>query len=109
MSVIAGHFARQPELANVIKQLDAKIRTIIADNQKMQQYKFDPETMADLYFKISSQLVDSPDERISWLENLSNYHKVVRIALKPLSGCNSVLILLFLYSKSTSKKALKLK
>lgn len=44
----------------------------------MQQYKFDPETMADIYVKISEQLVDSPDERIGWLQNLAQFHKSVR-------------------------------
>lgn len=40
----------------------------------MQEYRYDPEMMANLYEDISRQLFDSPDERITWLENLSNFH-----------------------------------
>jgi hypothetical protein len=40
----------------------------------MQEYRYDPEMMAHLYEEISCQLLDSPDERITWLENLSSFH-----------------------------------
>lgn len=41
----------------------------------MQEYRYDPEMMAHLYEDISRQLLDSPDERITWLENLSLFHE----------------------------------
>jgi hypothetical protein len=41
----------------------------------MRQFAYDPEMMCSLYYKISTQLLESPDERIAWLENLANFHK----------------------------------
>src|SRR5947209_1844163 len=40
----------------------------------MRQFSYDPEMMCNLYYKISTQLLESPDERVAWLENLANFH-----------------------------------
>jgi len=44
----------------------------------MQKYNYDPEMIGDLYHGVARRLVDSPDERISWLMNLSSFHAHVR-------------------------------
>ena len=31
--------------------------------------------ISNLYYKISRNLLESPDERVAWLENLAAYHK----------------------------------
>lgn len=43
-------------------------------NIKMGEYQFHPALMAHVYLKISRELRESPDESITWLENLSYYH-----------------------------------
>jgi hypothetical protein len=43
----------------------------------MREYRYDPEMMADLYYGISREFLESPDERITWLESLASYHKQV--------------------------------
>jgi hypothetical protein len=43
----------------------------------MSQYQYDPEMMADLYYKISKEFMESPDERITWLESLAETHRAV--------------------------------
>jgi hypothetical protein len=50
LSAITKHFKNnEPSIAQVTEQLDVKIRSIIADHKKMQQYEYDPEMIADLY------------------------------------------------------------
>jgi hypothetical protein len=67
--------ATAPQVAAVIKELDEKIRSIISDNMKMKQYSYDPDMTADLIYDISTRLLESPDERISWLENLAEFYR----------------------------------
>jgi len=75
-AVISKYFATEEKsIGSVVDQLEAKIRSIITDNLKIQQFEYDPETIVDLYYGISKQLLDHPDERITWLDNLSEYHK----------------------------------
>ena len=38
---------------------------------------WDPERTAELYYQISKGFVDSPDLRVTWLENLANFHNKV--------------------------------
>lgn len=76
LAVVSKYFASQEKsIGEIVTQLEAKIRTIITDNLKIQKFKYDPETIVDLYYRISKQLLDHPDERITWLGNLAGYHK----------------------------------
>lgn len=74
LDMVRKHFKGTPAIADTAGQLEAKIRSIISDNQKMLMYQHDPEMMGDLIYGISRQLTDSPDERISWLQNLAQFH-----------------------------------
>lgn len=38
------------------------------------EFRFDPEMTADLYYQVAVDYVDSPDLRVTWMENLSTYH-----------------------------------
>ena len=40
----------------------------------MKRYEHDPESMVDTYYGISKQMIDHPDERITWLESLSKFY-----------------------------------
>jgi hypothetical protein len=58
-----------------LEELEKKVEKILEDNAKMKQYEYDSETLIDLYYAMSRNLEDSPDERIGWLENVAEMHK----------------------------------
>eukprot|EP01098_Paradermamoeba_levis_P015957 TRINITY_DN8385_c0_g1_i1.p1 TRINITY_DN8385_c0_g1~~TRINITY_DN8385_c0_g1_i1.p1 ORF type:complete len:345 (+),score=116.01 TRINITY_DN8385_c0_g1_i1:86-1036(+) len=58
-----------------ISELTQRIFTLLDYSTKISQNFFDPETMSDLFYKISNSYLDSPDLRIQWLNNLSSYHR----------------------------------
>eukprot|EP01125_Pyxidicula_operculata_P010724 TRINITY_DN352_c2_g1_i5.p1 TRINITY_DN352_c2_g1~~TRINITY_DN352_c2_g1_i5.p1 ORF type:complete len:1457 (+),score=276.94 TRINITY_DN352_c2_g1_i5:217-4587(+) len=62
-------------VAKQVKNLEDQMISVIKDHEKMGEFVYDPEMMCTLYNKISSQLLESPDLRITWLENLANFHK----------------------------------
>eukprot|EP01125_Pyxidicula_operculata_P015717 TRINITY_DN535_c1_g1_i1.p1 TRINITY_DN535_c1_g1~~TRINITY_DN535_c1_g1_i1.p1 ORF type:complete len:1661 (-),score=335.16 TRINITY_DN535_c1_g1_i1:2922-7904(-) len=78
-SVITKYFKKSHEtdinLVRAVEVLEEQIKNVIRDHERMKQYSYDPEMICSLYYKISCQLVESPDERIAWLENLATYHK----------------------------------
>ena len=61
-------------VADTIKQ----IKKLMIYSQQLQQYKDYPEVIAELYLKISNRNKDSPDVRITWLDELSRKHSNVR-------------------------------
>lgn len=62
-------------IADQVAVLESKVRTVIADQSKLNALAYDSETIASLYVKISAELRDSPDERIAWLSNLAEFHR----------------------------------
>lgn len=50
---------------------------VIRDSHKMKEMSWDPERTAELYYQISKGFIDSPDLRITWLENLSRHYEEV--------------------------------
>jgi hypothetical protein len=70
---VKEHFQGNAAISQVVGSLDSRIRSIITDHKKMHDYEFDSETMIDLYYQVSRQLIDSPDERITWLQNLAEF------------------------------------
>ena len=87
----------EPAISPVFEELEARIRGIIADNHKIQQYNYDPEMIGDLYYGVTRKLIDSPDERITWLCNLASFHQEVQTNLKRVLTCFFPLINSFLH------------
>lgn len=58
-----------------LEELQAKVQRILEDVRKMKQYEYDVETLIDVYYGMSRNLEDSPDERIVWLENVAELHR----------------------------------
>jgi len=58
---------------NVIA-LCERLQGVIRDSIKMKEYEWDPEMTADLYYQMSLGYTDSPDLRVTWLDNLCNFH-----------------------------------
>ena len=40
----------------------------------MAEYAYDREMTTDLYYQVSLGYTDSPDLRVTWLDNLGNFH-----------------------------------
>lgn len=58
-----------------LEELQLKVQRILDDVRKMKHYEYDAETLVDLYYGMSRNLEDSPDERIVWLENVAEMHR----------------------------------
>jgi hypothetical protein len=65
-------------MANQIEELVGQIFSLIRYNAKIAENAFDPELIADLYYKISLSYFNSPNLRVTWLNNLAAYHTTVR-------------------------------
>jgi hypothetical protein len=52
----------------------SNILNLIEYSVKIDLYNYDQEMIQDLYYKISLSFVHTPDLRITWLDNLANYH-----------------------------------
>ncbi|KAL6049946.1 RasGEF domain-containing protein [Balamuthia mandrillaris] len=56
-----------------VQELISRMFRLINYSAKIAENMHDPETTADLYLKISDDYFDSPDLRVRWLENLSEF------------------------------------
>lgn len=63
--------------AEVLK-LSERLFTVLLNSIKIQEFSYDPEMTADLYWEISRGYAASPDLRAAWLQNLATYHESVR-------------------------------
>jgi len=61
--------------AKEVSELMELIYTLIDQNIKMEQYSFDPDTKAALYYTMSEGYKASPDLRITQLDKLSALHQ----------------------------------
>eukprot|EP01105_Mastigella_eilhardi_P022614 TRINITY_DN5589_c0_g1_i1.p1 TRINITY_DN5589_c0_g1~~TRINITY_DN5589_c0_g1_i1.p1 ORF type:complete len:1949 (-),score=562.62 TRINITY_DN5589_c0_g1_i1:56-5902(-) len=59
---------------NEMNDLKTRLFNVIEENMKMRQWNFDPEKIAEIYHNLSLSFRDSPDLRVTWLENLANKH-----------------------------------
>jgi hypothetical protein len=47
---------------------------VLRDSQRIAEFRWDPETTADLYYDIARGYSDAPDLRVVWLANLAKFH-----------------------------------
>jgi hypothetical protein len=52
---------------------------VIKHSLDMAEYANDREMTSDLYYQVSLGYTDSPDLRVTWLDNLANFHLEVRL------------------------------
>eukprot|EP01104_Vermistella_antarctica_P003930 TRINITY_DN1431_c0_g1_i1.p1 TRINITY_DN1431_c0_g1~~TRINITY_DN1431_c0_g1_i1.p1 ORF type:complete len:2060 (+),score=630.15 TRINITY_DN1431_c0_g1_i1:204-6383(+) len=57
-----------------VSSMISQLFELIEYNKKIAENSFDPELTADLYVKISNSYFNSPNLRVTWLENLSAVH-----------------------------------
>jgi hypothetical protein len=60
--------------ANIAELINRMFRLIEYSSKVLGSKQNDPETIAELYYKISNDYFDSPDLRVQWLENLAEFH-----------------------------------
>ncbi|XP_049849883.1 dedicator of cytokinesis protein 8-like [Schistocerca gregaria] len=63
--------SNQGDFLQEVKVLLGRVEKTIKTNVKMAEYRFDPESMIDLYYRISLSYVDSPDLRLPELEKIA--------------------------------------
>ena len=55
----------------------------------MAEYAYDREMTTDLYYQVSLGYTDSPDLRVTWLDNLGNFHLEVTHTRHARHTCNT--------------------
>ena len=62
-------------LGDDVEDLTKRLFKVISDSIKISEHSFDPEMTADLTYQVSIGYTQSPDLRVTWLENLVKFHK----------------------------------
>eukprot|EP01117_Protostelium_nocturnum_P018478 TRINITY_DN7737_c0_g1_i3.p1 TRINITY_DN7737_c0_g1~~TRINITY_DN7737_c0_g1_i3.p1 ORF type:complete len:1870 (-),score=707.33 TRINITY_DN7737_c0_g1_i3:192-5801(-) len=62
-------------LPEQVEEMAHRLFGVMRDSQKMKESFWDPERTSELYYQISKGFIDSPDLRVTWLENLASFHK----------------------------------
>lgn len=62
------------ELGELYTGLHTTLKKVIHDSERIAEYRFDPEMTEELFFDVSIAYRDSPDLRVTWLENLAKHH-----------------------------------
>lgn len=57
-----------------VEDLVLRLFKVIQDSCKIDKYNYDPEMIVDLTYKVSIGYKESPDLRLTWLENLVSFH-----------------------------------
>ena len=57
-----------------VQELVFNLHMILSDTIKMKEYKEDPEMLLDLMYRIAKGYQNSPDLRLTWLQNMSQKH-----------------------------------
>ena len=50
---------------------------ILSDTVKMKEHQEDPEMLVDLMYRIAKGYQNSPDLRLTWLQNMAKQHSEV--------------------------------
>ncbi|KJE96095.1 Dock7 protein [Capsaspora owczarzaki ATCC 30864] len=75
-----GEYAAQDKemtastFAEQVKDLSARLYTILRDTVKMKMHEKDSDMLIDLQYRLAKGYANSPDLRVTWLENMANFH-----------------------------------
>src|SRR5688572_13015650 len=70
-SAVPAGFAKETD------ELKATVVSIIRDHAKLSKYSSDPALMVDVYYDISREMLEMPDLRLTWLENMTTHLETV--------------------------------
>lgn len=65
-----------------MQELVFNLHMILSDTVKMREFEEDPEMLIDLMYRIAKGYQNSPDLRLTWLQNMAAKHSTVRLFLK---------------------------
>lgn len=74
IELATGSISAQVSHASVrdaVEELQSTVQGIVQEHAKLSKYSSDPALMADVYYDMSLEMVDSPDLRMTWLDTLS--------------------------------------
>lgn len=57
-----------------VRDLVMNLHMILSDTFKMKEYQSDPEMLLDIMYRIAKGYQNSPDLRLTWLENMASKH-----------------------------------
>lgn len=60
-----------------VKDLVFNLHMILSDTVKMKEFQEDPEMLLDLMYRIAKGYQNSPDLRLTWLQNMASKHSEV--------------------------------
>ena len=60
-----------------VSELILNLNTILSDTVKMKEHQEDPEMLIDLMYRIAKGYRNSPNLRLTWLQNMASQHTVV--------------------------------
>lgn len=60
-----------------VRELVFNLHMILSDTVKMKEFQEDPEMLLDLMYRIAKGYQNSPDLRLTWLQNMANKHTEV--------------------------------
>lgn len=61
-----------------VRDLVFNLHMILSDTVKMKEFAEDPEMLLDLMYRIAKGYQNSPDLRLTWLQNMARDHSKVR-------------------------------
>jgi len=65
---------KDEKFAKQVEELTKRLFLVLSNSIKIDNYKYDPEMTADLYYEISQGYNDSPDLKVAWLHSLASLH-----------------------------------
>ena len=74
-----------------VRELVFNLHMILSNTVKMKEFQEDPEMLIDLMYKIARGYQNSPDLRLTWLQNMASIHTEVRsrVATRTRPTCGS--------------------
>ncbi|PAA86258.1 hypothetical protein BOX15_Mlig030368g1 [Macrostomum lignano] len=57
-----------------VQDLVLNLHTILSDTIKMKEFAEDPEMLVDLMYRVAKGYANSPDLRLTWLQNMARQH-----------------------------------
>ncbi len=60
-----------------VRDMVFNLHMILSDTVKMKEFQEDPEMLLDLMYRIAKGYQNSPDLRLTWLQNMANKHAEV--------------------------------
>ena len=68
---------QQTSFPEQVRELVFNLHMILSNTVKMKEFQEDPEMLIDLMFRIAKGYQNSPDLRLTWLQNMAAMHKKV--------------------------------